>query len=329
MNNNQQPRPTLPSTTILCPRCGYDLRGITQTWNEKGACPLTGKCSECGLDFDWQKAFRESEHPWLFEYHWRRKPIKSLYRTVVASCNPFRFWKETDLYNEIKLAPLIILVVFPIIVIFVSRFITNFWYIWSGWTSNATPVWNRFWWLPSKQSSELSLSHMFEVARYSARYSLADGPFLIMVQLPTIAAVLYWPLVFVFTPTTLMQSRVRPSHILRIALYSVVAPIYFFAIWSIPSMLIAPFDSGPFSLFPEPDWWQRVNGSSDLLQTLFNWLPIGIIFAIVSLAWAFTWWAIACTQYLQLKRAPKVITTLGIIVALLVILHLILPIAVS
>jgi hypothetical protein len=34
-----------------CPRCGHDLRGPQAGWGD--ACPLGGRCSECGLDFAW------------------------------------------------------------------------------------------------------------------------------------------------------------------------------------------------------------------------------------------------------------------------------------
>jgi hypothetical protein len=33
----------------LCPRCGYDLTGLVASWIE--ACPLTTRCTECGLEF--------------------------------------------------------------------------------------------------------------------------------------------------------------------------------------------------------------------------------------------------------------------------------------
>ena len=33
--------------TIGCPRCGYDQRGMVESWTLQ--CPLTGECAECGL----------------------------------------------------------------------------------------------------------------------------------------------------------------------------------------------------------------------------------------------------------------------------------------
>lgn len=39
-------------TRLECPRCGHDVRGETLAWVD--ACPLEGRCGECGLDFAWR-----------------------------------------------------------------------------------------------------------------------------------------------------------------------------------------------------------------------------------------------------------------------------------
>lgn len=44
--------PTDPRHTPRCPRCGYDQSGEVQTW--RSACPLHGRCPECGLEFRWR-----------------------------------------------------------------------------------------------------------------------------------------------------------------------------------------------------------------------------------------------------------------------------------
>ena len=55
-----------------CPRCGYDLAGVVESWNhaESLSCPLNGTCSECGLGFEWADVFRSKDTekpmtPWL------------------------------------------------------------------------------------------------------------------------------------------------------------------------------------------------------------------------------------------------------------------------
>ena len=52
--------------TPTCPRCGYDLSGIVASW--KDACPLTGICSECVLEFQCRYLLdpRFKIKPWFF-----------------------------------------------------------------------------------------------------------------------------------------------------------------------------------------------------------------------------------------------------------------------
>jgi len=87
------PAPSLISDPA-CPRCGYSLRGVAQ-WTD--ACPLTGTCSECGLEVEWRKAFTILPHPWLFERLWRFRPVRSFVATASRALRPWRLWKEVDL----------------------------------------------------------------------------------------------------------------------------------------------------------------------------------------------------------------------------------------
>ena len=56
-----------------CPRCGYSQRGIVASWRD--ACPLAGRCAECGLDFVWSELLRPNLHEprWCVEYAPRRR----------------------------------------------------------------------------------------------------------------------------------------------------------------------------------------------------------------------------------------------------------------
>ncbi len=87
------PAPSLISDPV-CPRCGYSLRGVAQ-WTD--ACPLTGTCSECGLEVEWRKAFTILPHPWLFERLWRIRPARSFVATASRTLRPWRLWNEVDL----------------------------------------------------------------------------------------------------------------------------------------------------------------------------------------------------------------------------------------
>lgn len=83
---------------LHCPRCGYNLRGLPQP-----------RCPECGREFEWVElvtgAQTETESP-LFEYQWRRRPVRSFLVTVGASILPIRFWYDASLFARPRLGPL-------------------------------------------------------------------------------------------------------------------------------------------------------------------------------------------------------------------------------
>ncbi|MCA3005477.1 MAG: hypothetical protein IOD15_08950 [Phycisphaerales bacterium] len=75
----------------LCPRCGYDLVGEVMRW--QGACPLDGRCSECGLELRWAEVLdREQRHPaWSYEGH---GGAGRLVWTVCRGAVPCGLWRR-------------------------------------------------------------------------------------------------------------------------------------------------------------------------------------------------------------------------------------------
>lgn len=90
-----------PERHIRCPRCGYDQRGIIETW--KDLCPLEGVCAECGLHWLWCELLNPRITPpkWCVEFatNPRQLPRRSL-RTAVMVFRPRRFWKSLEMYDE-------------------------------------------------------------------------------------------------------------------------------------------------------------------------------------------------------------------------------------
>ncbi|MDX2199061.1 MAG: hypothetical protein SF069_08825 [Phycisphaerae bacterium] len=74
---------------ITCSRCGYDLRTLREP-----------RCPECGLQFEWHHIFDAlfTVSPWLFEHQWRRKPVRSLIATLIASLRPRRYWTNLSIH---------------------------------------------------------------------------------------------------------------------------------------------------------------------------------------------------------------------------------------
>lgn len=105
-----------------CPRCGYDLQGQIAAWHPAGdtqpdaACPTTGTCSECGLDFEWRFILVEglASPKWFFETT-RSRLVRSVIRTWVHSLSPPKFWRDVRLEVTPRIWRLAIYVVGPVL----------------------------------------------------------------------------------------------------------------------------------------------------------------------------------------------------------------------
>jgi len=88
---------------IQCPRCGYDLRGVMSLWQE--SCPLLGKCSECGLDYEWSIVTQPEKYEpqWCVEFSpgWR-SVLKSSFKTYCCSFVPWLFWSRISMSHEVR-----------------------------------------------------------------------------------------------------------------------------------------------------------------------------------------------------------------------------------
>ncbi len=96
--------PNTPSSTPICPRCAYDLSAPIPTWTD--ACPLQGKCPECGLDFAWSRVIHADRYllPWLIE-HASLRPLtatRAFFITARRSLNPITFWRRLDMSHPIR-----------------------------------------------------------------------------------------------------------------------------------------------------------------------------------------------------------------------------------
>ncbi|HEX4795336.1 MAG TPA: hypothetical protein VH370_16185 [Humisphaera sp.] len=83
------PLPGLPDwnaigAEILCPLCGYNLRGLVEP-----------RCPECGYQFVWTEllAAQTLDHPYLFE-HGRRRRWQTFWKTLREGLFPGTFWQE-------------------------------------------------------------------------------------------------------------------------------------------------------------------------------------------------------------------------------------------
>jgi hypothetical protein len=87
---------------VQCPRCGYDQRGVIESWME--ACPLLGVCSECGLKMVWSEVIRPDKYEprWCVEFRSAGWIVRSAWRTLLLSFRPWRFWHELKMSHDIR-----------------------------------------------------------------------------------------------------------------------------------------------------------------------------------------------------------------------------------
>jgi len=99
-----------------CPRCGYGLRGIVESW--KDSCLLKGTCSECGLQFEWAELLSSKlrKPEWCVEYgRWGAVPWRALLTLVAAMWPPY-FWRALKMTHRPRwgrLAAFFVLLVGP------------------------------------------------------------------------------------------------------------------------------------------------------------------------------------------------------------------------
>jgi len=108
-----------------CPRCGYDLRGVMSLW--EASCPLMGKCSECGLDYEWAIVSQPEKYEpgWCVEFSpgWLSVP-KSAFKTFCCSFVPWYFWSRLHMSYSLRLGRLLAylgFLLFPILLVYVME----------------------------------------------------------------------------------------------------------------------------------------------------------------------------------------------------------------
>jgi len=89
MRRLSDPRPA------RCPRCGYDLRGTIDSWGQQ--CPLNGRCTECGLAFEWSEVMCPTKYEpgWCVEFTEKRRHVPTAcVLTYFRSFAPWVFWRR-------------------------------------------------------------------------------------------------------------------------------------------------------------------------------------------------------------------------------------------
>jgi hypothetical protein len=287
----------------MCPRCGYDLSGIVATWAD--ACPLEGRCSECGLTFAWAELMVPARRQvkWFVEHE------RGLVRVVWAGLVtwawmvwPPVFWRRARLEGELRVwrAVAWLVVVIAVGRVFAAVFAgAAMWWLvgpgakpWPGspgWP-NANPV--RATWQAAMSAAAtpwVSISQGLpgwppgKVVIAWAPYGVPGYvPGFVLLQAVFVVALLG-------LPDTRKRAKVRARHVLRAAVYGMapVALLAWLAPWAALASLISIIGNGNFD-FPGLQIVQELSRSLSEAWPLTFFL-LG--------AWTVMWWRGAVRSY--------------------------------
>ncbi|MCP3905204.1 MAG: hypothetical protein GY715_16385 [Planctomycetes bacterium] len=290
---NEHPGDQAPKTA-LCPRCGYDLRGEVATWRR--SCPLVGRCIECGMDLRWAEVFSHAGHPWLFEAEWRFRPLQRIASTITHAFTPRRFWSQVRLTGPIRLAPPILVLLAIILVFLTVTVVTETLAVY-----DFVNVWGSLveftWWDAVLMAGPRAPTRVFEQG---------PGAMVMLVGMP---------LAFLVIPTTLREARVRPVHVLRIWLYSLVVPILIGLAYMTMQLVGWRMRISFIERELSPWWWaQQIPFGKGVLLHVLRMSGPSLALAVGLSAWFGFWWHAACRSYLALRTTRRIVLTLLLMV---------------
>ena len=132
-------RELVPLEQLQCSECGYHLYGLEGN-----------RCPECGEGFHWEQVlfeYRRRLKP-FFEYHARRRPVRSLVKSVTMTLRPKKLWCLAELHDPPAPRGLALLWVISIL------FFTFAWPVlvfFTHWATSTLETWawrNRVSWMP-------------------------------------------------------------------------------------------------------------------------------------------------------------------------------------
>ncbi len=80
----------VPIERLTCLHCDYHLYGLRET-----------RCPECGRAFSWERVlddYHRRRKP-LFEYHWRKRPVRSFVKSWWLAMRPWKLWRLIEIHD--------------------------------------------------------------------------------------------------------------------------------------------------------------------------------------------------------------------------------------
>ena len=258
---------------VRCPRCGYDLSGITPTWST--SCPLLGVCSECGLESAWGDVLNPALTipPWLFENEGVPGPhlVRAWLGTVGRALRPPRFWRQVRMVHPISARRLIWLAVWLCALVYVITAVTVFGrHIYDlRWTGAG---WGATW--------DFSVRNMvgggWRAITWPRFVRRPIYGFPVMVWIVT-------PLGFLALSTSMRMARVRWAHVWRAAVHGLSGLVA----WTLCMLFV---DLSLYVAFVVSSTWGYLEMRNE----------VKLVWLLGCVLWTIVWWAAATARYMKL-----------------------------
>lgn len=301
---------------IRCPRCGYELRGIIESWSE--SCPMEGICAECGLEFEWGELLceRRAVPRWCVEYARGWGVCGAMMKTsFILLLRPRKFWRDLKMTHVPQWGRIVLIVCVIAFMLYPIFAGSVGWQVYKNspraagfgatgilqsparagiWAAilpfskktnrrGRLPRWRR--WddtIPANVSSSLNIPFSRQSLKLlsgsSKFYELHSYQILLLTTMHFMIVAAFSSVSFVMLPVSIRKARVRWVHLLRIQLYSLPLQVVPLAAFVLLSLTHYRL---PF-----------------LSREGFAYLVWVTTFALFV-----TWWSLASRYYLKLPHA--------------------------
>lgn len=283
--------------THLCPCCGYDLQGEIARWEE--ACPLQGRCVECGTEFDWELIYFSHRYglPWLVEHaqeRWdfARRWLPTWWRVLL----PPWFWRDLRVTHPVSVRRAVWWVVLPCLVLQLLASVAGL----------AMVV--------VKPVGQLTIGRIASAFFYPAtNFDVEEinrllGGYLYYTQAPHYPKLLMlfsaaWVFMLMFLPWTRKRAKLRWAHIARASVYAMswVMLLPAFRLGRNAFLTLEALQAAPGTL-----GLRLFRGYSMRVESLLlvGNSPEGV--GLVLLLWSLWWWRAACVTGWKLEQGNVV-----------------------
>jgi hypothetical protein len=289
---------TIAQEEITCPRCGFELRGLIESWQE--TCPLEGRCGECGFRFPWSELFSQRAYmpDWCVEFAPPRWFPAAGAATLGMVFLPWKLWSSIRLTFPLKarrLAAYAMLLGLVCYVLFVTAngvAMHDYWRCCFTGTSVMTSTMSLGDSVTRMVLVPFSDEPMGQVVTASRTLPFSSPRQLLSWWAGASALLLNGMFIVVFGPcvlaalvSTRRRAGVRAVHLVRIGAYSLSWAV---VLWGIGlTITLASLHAG---MFTRPVWMTWADRSATAL-----------VWAVP--AFVFLWWEAAIRLYLRMRQS--------------------------